>query len=423
MAAAMIREWTPAPLIIHNVLKLDADGVQADFWVLANGGVIERTGTGEEWTRYADGATTVDGAGAYLTPGFIDIHFHGGGGHSNEDGPAAIQAAAAAHRAHGTTRAVVSLVANPLGDLLSSVASIADLTSVDPYILGSHLEGPYLSSERTGAHNPNHLIDPTPDDVQNIIRAGRGTLRQITIDPSRRTALGAIESFTLAGVTVAIGHTNADYELTLKALESGARLITHAFNAMPGIDHREPGPIVAALDTPGTFFELILDGKHVNPRVAALLMSAAPHQVALITDAMAAACSGDGEYKLGTLDVVVDQGTARLSGTTTLAGSTLTLETALQIGLQSGIDRIALVEALTLTPARILRLDSHLGLLRPGFLADMLLLDSDWKIRDVYLGGQIPSSMDGRKPESGADLSALIDPCAAPGDARTSPGV
>lgn len=121
---------------------------------------------------------------------------------------------------------------------------------------------------------------------------------------------------------------------------------------MPGIDHHEPGPIVAALDTPGTFFELILDGKHVHTRVAALLINAAPHQVALITDAMAAACAGDGDYTLGELDVVVDEGTATLRGTTTLAGSTLTLDVALQIGMQAGKDRVALIEALTLTPAR-----------------------------------------------------------------------
>ncbi len=379
------------PLLICNVTKLDAEGEESDFWLLARNGVIEETGIGDGWTRHVTDAVIVDGAGAYLTPGFIDIHFHGGGGYSNEDGQDAIQAAVAAHRTHGTTRAVVSLVSNPIATLLKSVASIAELASRYPSILGSHLEGPYLAEERRGAHNSTHLIDPTTGDIRDIIRTAKGTLRQITIDPSRRGALAAIEAFTRAGVTVAIGHTSADYALTLKALESGARLITHAFNAMPGIDHHKPGPIVAALDTPGTFFELILDRKHVNPHVAALLINAAPHRVALITDAMAAACANDGEYKLGDVKVVVTQGTARLVGTSTLAGSTLTLDKALQIGIQSGIDRIAVIEALTLTPARILHLDSYLGVLRPGFMSDLVLLGQDWNVQNVYLGGQLPS--------------------------------
>lgn len=391
MAATMIQDTVSGSFLVHNVTKLDADGEQPGFWLLTNGGVIERTGTGDEWIPYATDATVVDGAGAYLSPGFIDIHFHGGGGHSNDDGPDAIQAAVLAHREHGTTRTVVSLVANPITTLLDSVASIAELAAADPSVLGSHLEGPYLSRERNGAHNRDHLIDPTAGDIRDILSAAQGTLRQITIDPSRTNALNAIETFAGAGVIVAVGHTDADYAMTIKALDCGARLLTHTFNAMPGINHREPGPIIAALDTPGAFFELILDGKHVDARVAAFLMHAAPHQVAFITDAMAAACSTDGEYKLGSLDVTVKQETATLAGTTTLAGSTLTLDKALQIGIQAGINRGALIEALTLTPARILRLESCLGLLRPGFMADMLLLDQDWNVCAVYLGGKLPS--------------------------------
>ncbi|OIQ63186.1 N-acetylglucosamine-6-phosphate deacetylase [mine drainage metagenome] len=264
------------------------------------------------------------------------------------------------------------------------------MTKIDPSILGSHLEGPYLAVERKGAHNQAHLIDPTLADVDEIIKRADGTLKQITIDPSRTGALEAIAAFTKAGVVVAVGHTSADYELTLRAFEAGARLMTHTFNAMPGINHYEPGPIVAALKTPEVFLELIFDGKHVSPTVAAFLVTAAPHRVALITDAMAAAGGADGEYKLGDVDVVVENGTARVAGTSTLAGSTLTLDEALQVGLAAGVDRIALIEALTLTPARILKLDAELGLLRPGFRSDLLLLDDEMHVRHVYVGGQLP---------------------------------
>ncbi len=387
---AALTSMTPAgPVLILNVTKWDADGEQPGFWVLTNGGVIERTGTGNSWAEYAEGATTMDGHGAYLTPGFIDIHVHGGGGHSNEDGPDAIQSAIAAHTAHGTTRAVVSLVANPLPVLLERVAAVAALAERDSSVLGSHLEGPFLAEERRGAHNPAHLVDPSEGDVREILRAARGTLRQITIDPVRTGALDAISTFAAAGVTVAVGHTSADYDQTVAAFDAGARLLTHTFNAMPGIHHREPGPIIAALDTPDVVLELILDGTHVHPRVAAHLMKAAPHRVAVITDAMAASGAADGEYVLGSVDVVVAQGTATLAGTTTLAGSTLTLDTALRLGVAAGIDRMALIEALTLTPARVLGLDDQLGLIRPGYLADLVLLDSELNVRDVFVGAPV----------------------------------
>ncbi len=390
----MIHSAGAEPVLIHDVVKWDADGEQSGFWVLALDGVISATGTGDAWREHAGdvsarGGTTIDGAGRYLTPGFIDIHVHGGGGHSHEDGPDAISAAVAAHREHGTTRTVVSLVANALPALLSGVASIAALTEQDPSILGSHLEGPYLAVERKGAHSESYLIDPTQGDVSDIVHAARGTLRQITIDPGRPDALAAISTFADAGVTVAVGHTSADYALARSAFDAGARLLTHTFNAMPGISHREPGPIVAALDTPGVFLELILDGKHVHPRVAAHLMSAAPHRVALITDAMAASCSADGTYKLGDVDVVVSGGTATLAGTDVLAGSTLTLDEALRIGVSAGIDRMALIEALTLTPARILGLDAQLGLVRPGYQADLVLLDAEMSVTDVFVGGPL----------------------------------
>ena len=378
-------------ILIHGVTKIDAEGEITDFWLLARGGVIEQIGVGDGWTQHTVGAILVDGEGNYLTPGFLDIHFHGGGGHSNEDGPDAIESAIVAHRRHGTTRAVVSLVSNSIPTLLEKIASIAELVGKNPAILGSHLEGPYLAEERKGAHNAAHLIDPTARDVRDLIRAAKGTLRQITIDPARPGALEAIETFTSAGITVAIGHTSSDYKLALKAFAVGARLLTHAFNAMPGINHRDPGPIVAALETPGVSFELILDGKHVDPRVAALLMNAAPHRVALITDAMAAASSTDGTYKLGDVDVVVVNGTATILGSSTLAGSTLTLDRALQIGIDAGINRIDLIEALTLTPARILNVNSHLGLLRPSFMADLVLLDHDWNVKDVFVGGHLPT--------------------------------
>lgn len=288
--------------------KVDANGVVEGFWMLVDGGTIAATGTGDA----PPAGSTVDLGGRVLVPGFIDLHCHGGGGHAFDDGESAIRGALDTHRAHGTTRSVVSLVANPMPDLRSSLAGIAALASRDPLVLGSHLEGPFLSAARRGAHHPAHLRTPARGDVDALLEAAAGTLRQVTIAPELPGAMAAIDALAAAGVTVAIGHTEAGYALARAAFDRGARLLTHAFNAMPGIHHRSPGPVVAAFDDERIGIEVILDGEHVHPAVARMAFRAAPGRIALVTDAMAAAGSGDGDYRLGPLGVTVRDGVARL---------------------------------------------------------------------------------------------------------------
>jgi N-acetylglucosamine-6-phosphate deacetylase len=376
-------------LVIHGARKLDADGQVDDFWLASTDGRIAATGTGAGWREHAAyGTDVVDANGHWLTPGFIDLHGHGGGGHAVEDGPDGIRAALAAHRRHGTTRSVLSLVANPFDQLCTSLGEIAQLTAADPLILGSHLEGPFLSPGKHGAHDPAFLIDPQPELVEELIGAARGTLRQITIAPELPNALEAIEVLREAGVVVAVGHTEADYEQTRRAFDAGARLLTHTFNAMSGIHHRRPGPIIAAFENPAVILELILDGMHVHPEVARLVFASAPGRVALITDAMAAAAAGDGDYRLGALDVTVRGGLALLAGTDSIAGSTLTQDVALRIAVtRSQVQPASAVEALTATPARALGREHELGRLRTGYVADAVLLDRDWSVRSVWAAG------------------------------------
>lgn len=375
------------PFIIHNVTSVDAHGTTENAWISVAAGRIQDTGQGASWVAASDGWTVViDGRGGYVTPGFIDVHFHGGGSHSNEDGRQSIMAALAAHHAHGTTRAVVSFVANPVPTLLASLRTVAELTETSPLILGSHLEGPFLSTERRGAHNAQHLKSPANTDISQLLTEARGTLRHVTIDPDQPGALEAITKFTRAGVQVAIGHTEATYETALAAFEAGATMLTHTFNAMPGIHHREPGPIVAAIDQ-DAYLELILDGIHVHPRVAAMLFRLAPGRVVLISDAMAAAAAPDGCYELGGQSVDVRGGTAVLTGTNTLAGSTLTLDNALRLGISNEIEPQVMVEALTLAPARLLNLSASLGLLSPGYEADLALFHPDWNVRATFAKG------------------------------------
>ena len=371
--------------LIHGARKLDALGQVDDFWVLVDGNSIVDTGSGPQ---HPPADTTINAHGHWLTPGFIDLHGHGGGGHAFDDGPEEILAALATHRAHGTTRSVISLVANPLAQLRTSLAQIADIVDADPLVLGSHLEGPFLSVKARGAHNADYLRDPEPVHVDELIGAARDTMRQITIAPELPGAMEAIDVLVAAGVVVAIGHTGADYALAKEVFDRGARIVTHAFNAMPGIHHRAPGPIVAAFEDERITLELILDGQHVHPEVAALAFRSAPGRVALITDSMAAAGYTDGDYTLGSLNVAVRDGLALLRGTTTIAGSTLTQDQALRVAVtQAHVSPHDAVAALTLTPAKALGMHHRFGLVAAGYAADLVLLDSSWNIAGVIADG------------------------------------
>ncbi len=401
------------PLLLHGARKLDADGVVDGFWMLAEDAHITAVGTGDTWrgvlaaqlrtsslihepgsfvgaidadSHALDGPDleVVDAGGAWLTPGFIDLHGHGGGGFTFDDGADAIRSALITHRAHGTTRSVISLVANPPHVLAASLDAIARLAADDPTVLGAHLEGPFLAPARQGAHNPDFLGVPTRHVLKQLLEASEGRLVQITIAPELPGALEAIDTFVASGVVVAVGHTDASLEVTREAFARGATLLTHAFNAMPGIHHRDPGPIVAALDDDRVVLELIADGVHVHPATLEAAFRAAPNRVALITDAMAAAGAPDGPYRLGTLDVEVTNGRAVLAGTDTLAGSTLTQDAALRTTIAAGVDPVAAITALTATPAKVLGRSHDLGRLAPGYLADAVLLTHAFAVRRVF---------------------------------------
>jgi N-acetylglucosamine-6-phosphate deacetylase len=187
---------------------------------------------------------------------------------------------------------------------------------------------------------------------------------------------------------VAVGHTEASFELAQEAFDRGARMLTHVFNAMPGIHHRSPGPVVAAFEDTRVTVELILDGLHVHPDVAAMAFNSAPGRIAMVTDAMAAAGSSDGDYRLGSLNVTVIDGLAVLSGTSTIAGSTLTQDVALRLAIERAkIGPAVAIEALTSTPARALGIDDRFGFLKAGYTADAVQLDHHWNVASVWANG------------------------------------
>lgn len=305
------------------------------------------------------GATEVErlGASRWLVPGLFDMHAHGGGGGAAEDGADGLRRMLDAHEAHGTTRMIASLVANPVDELVASLETIAAVAAEDARLVGAHLEGPFLAPEKRGAHDPAHLIAPTPDVVAALIEAGRGTLRMITIAPELPGAIEAVAAFADAGVVPAVGHTVADAATVAAAFDAGARVLTHAFNAMPPIAGRAPGPLGAALADERVAIEVIADGMHVDAANLAWLMRAAPGRVVAVTDAMAATGEPDGRYRLGGLDVDVRGGRATVAGGDQLAGSTLTLDRAIRVLAAAGVPLAEAVASASTRPAALFGLE------------------------------------------------------------------
>lgn len=378
-------------VIVHSARVVDGGVVTENGWIRFDGGRVSASGIGDTWREEGGVAEAIDatdaaGPGAVLTPGFIDLHGHGGGGFAYDDGADAIRAARSVHRAHGTTRAVVSLVTAGLDVLAERVRTVAALTRTDPDVLGSHLEGPFLDLGHKGAHDPALLRSPTPAALDALLEAGAGTVRQVTLAPELAGGLDAVRRVVAAGAAAAVGHTGADYATARAAFDAGATILTHAFNAMPALHHRLPGPVGAAVSDDRVTIEAIADGVHLHPSVLRMLAASAPGRIALITDAMAAACAPDGHYRLGTLDVDVEHGVAHVAGTTTIAGSTLTQDAALRIAVDAGVPLGAAVHAATRAPAAAIG-RHDLGHFGAGAAADAVLLDADLRVRRVWFAG------------------------------------
>ncbi|KFI68665.1 N-acetylglucosamine-6-phosphate deacetylase [Bifidobacterium magnum] len=390
------------PFAIRGARKIDANGVLDSAWLVSDGSAVTAVGTEPHMLDDAlqeagvSADHVLDAQGAVMTPGYVDIHAHGAWGSSFDDGPDGIAMARAGHMVHGTTRQVLSLITNPLDVLCRNLRTVRTVMKARPDVLGSHLEGPFLSPLHKGAHDPACLLDPTPDVVERLLDAADGTLRQITLAPELPHGLSAIRQFAEAGVVPAVGHCDADYAMAVRAFNAGARLLTHMFNAMKGLGHRDPGPIPAAVEDRRVNLEMINDGFHVHNPMVRMGWNFAPHRTVFVTDAMAATDCPDGRYKLGGLDVAVHDGHARLVSNGAIAGSTLLLEHAVaRAVLELGVAPELAVEAATLTPARALRLDMPnrvtgrpIGLLAEGYAADVLLLDPDsWRVCHVWCQG------------------------------------
>jgi len=360
------------------------EGVRPDAWVhVAGGAIVAVTGT-----RPVTDAPVRDLQGAWLLPGFVDLHMHGGGGHDVTDSPEAMAQAVAFHHRHGTTATLVSLMTAPVDQLCEQLAWAAELTGRGgtPAVLGAHLEGPFLSPERAGAQDPAHMLTPHAEILDRLLDAAAGALRIMTIAPELAGALPAIARLREDNVVAALGHSAADYAEAVAAIATGASHATHLFNAMPPLHHREPGLVGAALEA-DISCELINDGRHVHPAVLAIVARTLSRPV-LVTDAIAAAGAGDGAFTLGGQPVRVTDGEARLIATGSLAGSTLTMGEALRRAVNdSGLTVEQASAAASANPAHVLGLERTRGSIAPGRRADMVVLDDDLDVTAVMAGG------------------------------------
>ncbi|MFE1149742.1 N-acetylglucosamine-6-phosphate deacetylase [Streptomyces albidoflavus] len=330
-----------------------------------------------------------DLSGHWIVPGFVDLHNHGGGGASFTSGTVDdVLTGIATHRAHGTTTLVASTVTGEMDFLTARAGLLSELTEQGD-LAGIHFEGPFISPCRKGAHSEALLRDPHPADVAALLDASRGAARMVTLATELPGGLDSVRLLADRGVIAAVGHTDATYEQTVEAIDAGATVATHLFNAMPPLGHRAPGPIAALLEDERVTVELINDGTHLHPAALELAFHrAGADRVAFITDAMDAAGFGDGRYLLGPLEVDVVDGVARLVEGGSIAGSTLTLDRAFRrAALVDKLPVEQIVRALSANPARLLGLDHRIGSLEPGKDADLVVLDEGFEVKGVLRRG------------------------------------
>ncbi|MBB1244763.1 N-acetylglucosamine-6-phosphate deacetylase [Streptomyces durbertensis] len=391
-------------LLLAGARVVTPEGVLDGGRVVVEGGRIAEVTPPPAGPEHAAASATADPAahdrvpadpaahdltGYWLVPGFVDIHNHGGGGGSFTSGSAEdVLTGVRTHREHGSTTVVGSMVTGELDDLARQASLLSELVEQGD-LAGVHFEGPFISPCRKGAHAEHLLRDPDPADVRKLLDAARGTAVMCTLATELPGGISSVRLLAEHGVIAAVGHTDAGYDQTREAIEAGATVATHLFNAMPALQHRAPGPVTALLEDDRVTVELINDGVHLHPAVLELAVRAAGvDRVAFVTDAMDAAGFGDGSYRLGALDVTVSDGVARLADGT-IAGSTLTLDTALRRAVTvDGLPVEDAVRALSTTPARLLGRSDRIGAILPGLDADLVVLDEDLRVRGVLRKGE-----------------------------------
>ena len=384
-------------IALRGARLVDATMDHTDGALIIDGARIAAVGeqANDDGSTIRDTDVDVDARGTIVMPGFIDVHTHGGGGynlHTTDAGE--IQSYAQWAPSTGVTAFLIAVVGVPYmlpeRQLVTATAAIAHAErGAEP--CGIHLEGPYISVKRKGAHPPSWLRQPDEAETARILELVQGHLRLVTLAPELPGAAQMTRQLRLAGVTVSIGHTDATYEQAQEAIALGITHVTHCCNAMRPLLHREPGPLAAIAQSQQVFGEMIMDGLHVHPAMIDLLVRVlGPARGIVVTDAQAGTGTRPGAvFEFGGQKTRVVDGAARLEDGT-LAGSALTMDKALRNVLHyTGVSLSDAVRMMTLNPAASIHLDNRKALLKAGYDADLLIFDHNLNLQATICRGEV----------------------------------
>ncbi len=346
--------------------------------ILIQGEKIARVGQVDD-SKIPPGTKIFDCNKKLAVPGFIDIHLHGGGGVDFLDSsPDSIVKALKVHLKNGTTSLLPSIMTTSHKNALDTIRAFVNIKrSIPdiPDIIGLNLEGPYISMEKSGAHRTQYIRKPSLTEVQEYIRTSEGNIKIMTVAPEIEGASDIIHFLSKQNIIPAAGHTNANYEQSQQAVDSGVRLATHLFNAMKGIAHREPGAAGALLLNDNVYTEAVADGIHLHPSILDLITRVKPiEKIVLVTDAS--------KY------YGISQG-ASFTRDGKLFGSTTALSLALKNMMQfTGMPLEKILRMVTINPAKLLKVESKKGLLKRGSDADVVIMDKEMNLKDVFFRGK-----------------------------------
>jgi N-acetylglucosamine-6-phosphate deacetylase len=374
-----------APRVVPAVAR---SGVLAPGYVRTEGGLVAEVGTGAP-----PRAPDVTLASGVLVPGLVDLQVNGyygvDLGLTDPDGWARVVLRLPET---GATAFLPTFITGPLAQLATALrlaAEIAEGVPAGARVLGVHLEGPFLSPARAGAHRREWIVPPSPGAVAGLLAAGRGVLRMMTLAPEAEGGLAAVEALAAAGVVISVGHSDATARQVGAAADAGARAVTHLFNAQRPLHHREPGVVGQALTDSRLTSGLIADFSHVAASVCALAFAAAPGRICLVTDAAACAGMPPGQYLLGgqPVELPPGEGAAPVRADGTLAGSALRMDRAVANMVSAGAGLAEVVAAASRIPADLLGRPG-LGRIAPGAVADLVWLGDDLRTRATWVGGE-----------------------------------